>query len=155
MTALGVMGVTTPAERLTRGGIGGSIYSRRRFVPLTTILTCRLPHLEHTSRAHQSGTVVSAPYRAAISVGSGSTWWPQPCTRRSTGPGRRYASDPRNFAEPHREAELSFFADLRRPLVLTNPAPAGDPPSHSSDGHISYNQRGRSWAGGQNAPGWG
>src|ERR1700745_1560926 len=27
MTALGIMGVTTPAERLTRGGVEGSIYT--------------------------------------------------------------------------------------------------------------------------------
>jgi hypothetical protein len=35
MPALGIMGVTTPAERLTRGGVEGSIYSRRSFVPVT------------------------------------------------------------------------------------------------------------------------
>jgi len=37
------MGVTTPAERLTRGGVGGSLYSRRRSVPVTIIWTRRLP----------------------------------------------------------------------------------------------------------------
>jgi hypothetical protein len=36
MPALGIMGVTTPAERLTKGGVEGSIYSRRRFVPVAT-----------------------------------------------------------------------------------------------------------------------
>jgi len=61
MTALGIMGVTTPAERLMRGGVGGSLYSRRRSVPLTTISTCRLPHLEQISRSRQSGTVISEP----------------------------------------------------------------------------------------------
>jgi hypothetical protein len=50
MTALGGMGVTTPAEWLTRGGVGGSFYSRRRSVPLTTISTCRPPQREQTSR---------------------------------------------------------------------------------------------------------
>jgi hypothetical protein len=35
MIALGIMGVTTPAERLTTGGVEGSIYSRCRSVPLT------------------------------------------------------------------------------------------------------------------------
>jgi hypothetical protein len=48
-----------------------------RLVPPTTMLTLRLPHCEQTSRLLQSGTVVSAPYRSAISVGSGSTWWRQ------------------------------------------------------------------------------
>ena len=33
MTALGVMGVTTPAEWLTKGGVGGSIHSRRPLRP--------------------------------------------------------------------------------------------------------------------------
>src|SRR5437879_2254746 len=49
----------------------------RRLVPVTTMLTLRLPHREHTSRSVQSGTVVSAPYWSAISAGSGSTWWRQ------------------------------------------------------------------------------
>jgi hypothetical protein len=35
MPALGIMGVTTPAERLTTSGVEGSIYSRRRFVRVT------------------------------------------------------------------------------------------------------------------------
>jgi hypothetical protein len=48
-----------------------------------TISTWRLPRREQTSRSRQSGTVVSAPYRAAISAGSGSTWWRIPGTRRS------------------------------------------------------------------------
>jgi len=38
-----------------------------------TKFTCRLPHWLHTSLAAQSGPVVSAPYRSAISAGSGST----------------------------------------------------------------------------------
>ena len=45
---------------------------RGRLVPLTTISACRLPHREHTSRSRQSGTGVSAPYRAAISAGRAS-----------------------------------------------------------------------------------
>jgi hypothetical protein len=45
----------------------------RRSVQVATKSTCRLPHLEQTSRSRQSGTGVSAPYRAAISAGSGST----------------------------------------------------------------------------------
>jgi hypothetical protein len=61
MPALGIMGVTTPAERLTRGGVGASIYSRRRSVPVTTMSISRLPHLEQISRSRQSGTVISAP----------------------------------------------------------------------------------------------
>jgi hypothetical protein len=44
-----------------------------RLVPLTNMLTLRLPHFPHTSLSAQSGTEVSAPYRAAVSVGSGST----------------------------------------------------------------------------------
>jgi hypothetical protein len=36
-----------------------------RFVPVTTISTCRPPHREHTSRSRQSRTDVSAPYRAS------------------------------------------------------------------------------------------
>jgi len=43
-------------------------------VPLTTKLTLPLPHCPHTSRLAQSGTVVSAPWRLAISAGSGSAW---------------------------------------------------------------------------------
>jgi len=42
--------------------------------PLTIISACRLPQREQTSRSRQSSTGVSAPYRAAISAGSGSTW---------------------------------------------------------------------------------
>ena len=44
-----------------------------RFVPVTTISTCRPPQREQTSRSRQWSTDVSAPYRVAISVGSGST----------------------------------------------------------------------------------
>jgi hypothetical protein len=65
MPALGIMGVTTPAGRLTRGGVKGSIYSRRRFVPVTTISTLRLPQREQTSRPRQLITLVAAPYRVA------------------------------------------------------------------------------------------
>ena len=36
--------------------------------------TCRLAQHEQISRSRQSSTVVPAPYRAAISAGSGSTW---------------------------------------------------------------------------------
>src|SRR5215471_3561735 len=43
----------------------------------TDVMTTALPHFPHTSRLPQSGTVVSAPYRSAISAGSGSTWWRQ------------------------------------------------------------------------------
>src|SRR5260370_15325823 len=52
--------------------------ARRRSVPVTTISPCRLPHMEQTSRSRQLSTGVSAPYRAAISAGSGSTarWLP-------------------------------------------------------------------------------
>jgi hypothetical protein len=67
MTALGIMGVTTPAECLTRGDVEGSSYFRRRFVPVTSISMCRLPQREQTNRPRQSITVVSAPYRATIS----------------------------------------------------------------------------------------
>jgi len=75
MTAFGVMGVTTPAERLTRGGVGvpstlGAASSRS-----PPYSTCRLAQHEQISRSRQSSTVVPAPYRAAISAGSGSTWW--------------------------------------------------------------------------------
>ncbi|HWX42458.1 MAG TPA: hypothetical protein VN345_15005, partial [Blastocatellia bacterium] len=41
--------------------------------PVTTISVCRLPQREQTSFPRQSRTLVSAPYRAAISAGSGST----------------------------------------------------------------------------------
>ena len=47
--------------------------SFRRLVPLTDMFTLRLPHLPHTSLSAQPGTEVSAPYRAAVSAGSGST----------------------------------------------------------------------------------
>jgi hypothetical protein len=39
----------------------GSIYSRRRSVPVTTMSISRLPHLEQISRSRQSGTGISAP----------------------------------------------------------------------------------------------
>jgi hypothetical protein len=45
----------------------------RRLVPVTTISACRPPQREQTSLSRQSRTLVSAPYRAAISAGSGST----------------------------------------------------------------------------------
>jgi hypothetical protein len=51
--------------------------SYRRLAPLTTMLMLRLPHCELMSRLLQSGRVVSAPYRSAISAGSGSTLWRQ------------------------------------------------------------------------------
>ena len=41
--------------------------------PLTTMSTLRLPHCEQRSRVRQSGTVIAAPYRSAISAGSAST----------------------------------------------------------------------------------
>jgi hypothetical protein len=53
-------------------GASRRFWLHRRSVPVTTISTFRLPHLPQTSRACQSGTVVSAPYRSAISAGSGS-----------------------------------------------------------------------------------
>jgi hypothetical protein len=45
-----------------------------RRVPLSTISACRLPRQKQASRSRQSSTGISAPYRAAISAGSGSTW---------------------------------------------------------------------------------
>jgi hypothetical protein len=42
------------------GGLEGSIYSRRRFVPVTTISAPRLPQREQTNRSRQSITVVFA-----------------------------------------------------------------------------------------------
>jgi hypothetical protein len=68
MPALGIMCVTTPAERLTRGGVRGSIYSRRRFVPVTIISICRLPQRQQTNRPRQIdngcfGTVPSSQLR--------------------------------------------------------------------------------------------
>jgi hypothetical protein len=44
-----------------------------RAVPVTTKSTSRAPHSEQTSLSRQSRTLVSAPYRAPISAGSGST----------------------------------------------------------------------------------
>ena len=38
-----------------------------------TMSILRLPHFEQTNRSRHSGTVVSAPYRSACSVESGST----------------------------------------------------------------------------------
>ena len=46
-----------------------------RSVPVRTLSASRPPHPEQTSRSRQSRTGVSARYRAAISAGSGSTWW--------------------------------------------------------------------------------
>jgi hypothetical protein len=43
-----------------------------RLVPVTTISTCRPPHLEQTNFSRQSSKGVSAPYRVVISAGSGS-----------------------------------------------------------------------------------
>ena len=48
-----------------------------RDVPLTTKLTLRPPHCEHTRRLPHVGTGQSAPYRAAISAGSGAALWRQ------------------------------------------------------------------------------
>jgi hypothetical protein len=44
----------------------------RRFAPLTTMSTLRLPHCEQTSRRRHSGTGVSGPYQRACSAGSSS-----------------------------------------------------------------------------------
>ena len=60
MTVLGVMGVTTPAERLMMGGVGSCTYSRRRSVPVTTISTCRLPQWEETNRRANRARAFSA-----------------------------------------------------------------------------------------------
>jgi hypothetical protein len=70
------VGATTGDEQWTvcrdmiRGGSNGLPAHFTRAI----ISTCRLPQREQTSRSRQSGTVVSAPYRAAVSAGSGSTW---------------------------------------------------------------------------------
>jgi hypothetical protein len=63
---------------------------RRRHLPVATISTCGLLHREQTSRSRQSSTDVSAPYRVAISGGSGSTWCQQDL----------------HFSSPERGAEL-------------------------------------------------
>src|SRR5262249_61436735 len=62
--AAGHLGSTLIADAMIRLGY-------RLLAPLTTISTFRLPHREHASRLPQSGTVISAPYRSAISSGSG------------------------------------------------------------------------------------
>jgi hypothetical protein len=46
--------------------------SRDRLVPLIAISACRLAQREQTRRSRRSRTAVPAPYRAAISAGSGS-----------------------------------------------------------------------------------
>jgi len=54
MTALGIMGVTTPVERLTRGGVGGSSTlgaAPSRSPPYPAYV----PHLEQTSRRANRG----------------------------------------------------------------------------------------------------
>jgi len=53
--------------------VRGRKLSVHRRVPVTTMSISRLPHFEQTSLSRHSGTAVSAPYRAAISAGSGST----------------------------------------------------------------------------------
>jgi hypothetical protein len=62
-----------PTIREGDGGAGAlDRAGQRLFAPALS----RFPnHREHTSRSRQSGTGVSAPYRATISAGSGSTWW--------------------------------------------------------------------------------
>jgi hypothetical protein len=74
-----------PMKSSTSGDGNGTGYDRagsaeqrcyRRAVPVTTMSTCRPPHPEQTSRSRQSRTDVFAPYEAAISAGSGSTWRP-------------------------------------------------------------------------------
>jgi hypothetical protein len=61
---------------------------------------------EQTSRSRQSGTGISAPYRAAISAGSGAR--PDassPCTKQSTDVGAG------SVAERHRRAGVGFHDD--------------------------------------------
>jgi hypothetical protein len=58
--------------RLRNPGSPTGVSSFQRRSPVTTISTARLPHREHTNRFRHSGTVVSGPYRCAISAGSGS-----------------------------------------------------------------------------------
>jgi PAS domain-containing protein len=68
------------ASRWRRGSVASARVHRahrrggpRVRTPVTTISVSWLPHREQTSRLRQSGTVVSGPYRCAISAGSGST----------------------------------------------------------------------------------
>jgi hypothetical protein len=58
--------------RLREGAVIEAL-AYRRLVPVTTISACRPPQREPTSLSRQSRTLVSAPYRAAISAGSGPT----------------------------------------------------------------------------------
>lgn len=69
--------------RVERGTAAASTGMPRRFPkpfllrlcrhsPVKSIWTLRDPHSQQTSRACQSGAVISAPYRSAISAGSGS-----------------------------------------------------------------------------------
>jgi hypothetical protein len=59
----------TVCPDMIRGGSNGL----RAHFTRATISTCRLPQREQISRSRQSRTAVSAPYRVAISAGSGST----------------------------------------------------------------------------------
>jgi hypothetical protein len=61
--------VTGVCRDMIRGGSNGL----RAHFTRATISTCRLPQREQTSRSRQSSTVLAAPYRWAISAGSGST----------------------------------------------------------------------------------
>jgi hypothetical protein len=68
------------------------------------MLTRRLPHRPHTSLAAQSGTVVSAPYRSAISPGSGLDLMlaiPTPDDQPDAGGG--------SVAERHRRAAVRLY----------------------------------------------
>src|SRR5262249_9690043 len=77
MTADGDLAAIFAADIFGYSGLTAQTFApplaAHRFVPVTTISTCRPPHREHTSRWRQLSTEVSAPYREAISAGSGST----------------------------------------------------------------------------------
>jgi DNA-binding transcriptional LysR family regulator len=66
------LAVSTDTSK-SAGYVSVSTATGIRRVPVTTISVARLPHFEQLSRACQSMTVVSAPYRSACSVRSGST----------------------------------------------------------------------------------
>jgi hypothetical protein len=83
--------------------------------PISTKSTARLRHREQTRRFCQSGTVVSAPYRAASSPGSGSTRWPQ-ALHQTTKRAPAVAVLPSVAGGP-----ADFIAAVLRNAVIANP----------------------------------
>jgi hypothetical protein len=127
MTAFGVMGVTTPAERLTKGGVGCSIYSRRRSVqghhhidPQATASGTDQPlaPIEHGSGRCAKSAESSRPGCATYLYRSGARRSPRTgSSRRSAGPPpvSAWATFIRTYCAMRAASSWSTMGSIRAP----------------------------------------